>query len=131
MLRRDLLEFSGFLREDYENIGLARVKEIIELAVGSEVLAGRAVSSTVPVGRDIPSSEVLPSRADPVQQIEELIEPDEEDEARCEADLEEFDSYMTRIRETAALSKELTDTERRERAEALITEVMRYLKIDD
>jgi len=116
---QDLTNFTGFLREDYENVGLARVKETIELAVGSEVLAGN-----ISQGNRLSEPQEQP-------QPEAQSDSSSEDEAKLESELELFDTYMQKIRETALAAKDLSDDDRRDKAEALITEVMRFLKIDD
>lgn len=118
---QSLTDFTGFLREDFENFGLARVKEIIELAVGSEVLAGRLPQSAQPTEE---------ARSEPVQ-ASESDEEDEAAEAESVRELEKFDTYMQRIRETAEAAKNLSDDARRDRAEALINEVLQFLKIDE
>lgn len=138
--------FTGFTRNNYEYQGIGRIKEALECAVASYLTELEEVQG---------DNETQPKEEEKKQESHKKEEKEEEKwklkeetneensekntniskntvkEEDFENDLQNFDYFLSKIKQNCVDSKNLDDETRRKNAEKTIIELAKYLQLDD
>jgi hypothetical protein len=118
-------EFSGFRKENFEMVGIARVKEALECAVAGFISDLEEIPAEP--FETLPRPSILPELSETLTHpsIQKPLKKDD-----LEADMENFEYFLSKIKETCEKSKTTDDETRRKNAELAILELSKYLSLD-
>ena len=131
--------FTSFIKSDSEYQGIGRIKEALECAAASYMSDLLSIPSISSVSLNpIQSTESNPApliatpnpvHSNPSSIPTAAILPSSSDD--LDTDMQCFEYFLNKIKESCEKSKEVDDETRRKNAEATIMELAKYLSLDD
>jgi hypothetical protein len=134
--------FTSFIKSDSEYQGIGRIKEALECAAASYMSDLLAIPSIPPPSSQstdpVRSTDSTPAPSiaapNPVHSIlsgtsPAAFLPSSSDD--LDADMQCFEYFLNKIKESCEKSKEVDDETRRKNAESTIMELAKYLSLDD
>lgn len=116
----NIQQFSGFIKTNSEFQGIGRIKEALECAAASFV-------------RDLQELQLDPNEPESnfLKKEEEKTHKQGLTEEELEHELQDFDYFLTKIKENVSKASTLDDQSRKQNAENTILALAKYLSLDD